>query len=62
MKQYSLEAIVSPTTTKANNFAFADLDLFVVKILQQHGLEVKTILTRELVGRTKTAWYKSPHK
>tara|TARA_Y100000592_G_C5430644_1_gene298194 strand:- start:989 stop:1201 length:213 start_codon:yes stop_codon:yes gene_type:complete len=55
---YGVEVILTTTTTHARNHASADLDSYLVDVLEREGIHVLSVLSRR---KTKSTWTKSPH-
>ena len=56
---YGVEVILPTTTTQAKNHASADLDSYLVDVLEREGIHVLSVFSRR---KTRTTWTKSPHK
>ena len=56
--KYKVELFLSAVSLKAKNKSFADLDSFLVKVIEEHGIEVESILSKRTNHRD---WMKSPH-
>ena len=56
---YGVEVILTTTTTHAKNHASADLDSYLVDVLEREGIHVLSVFSRR---KTRTTWTKSPHK
>ena len=57
--KYKVELFLSAVSIKAKNKSFADLDSFLVEVIEEHGMEVESILSTRT---TDSDWIKSPHK
>ena len=55
---YGVEIILSTKTTHTRNHASADLDSYLVNVLETEGFEVISILSRR---QTRKTWTKCPH-
>ena len=56
---YGVEVILTTTTTHARNHVSADLDSYLVDVLEREGIHVVSVLSKR---KTKSTWTKSPHK
>jgi hypothetical protein len=56
--RYGVEIILSPKTIHTRNHSSADLDSYLVTVLEREGFDVMSILSHR---QTKQTWTKCPH-
>ena len=56
--KYKVELFISASTNKAQNKCYADVDSFLVQVLEEQGIEVDSILSHKAMPGD---WIKKPH-